>query len=85
MSNRTTNGLPTIVGPEPVQGTSIATPTTVYIASPCQTPFGNMSLSASTKQWTAPELTKMIKHRHPLSTFVPEYRHCALILGWVLY
>ena len=31
-----------------------------YSITPCHTPFGNMSLAVSIKQWTAPEQTKTV-------------------------
>ena len=45
----------------------------VYVVnSPCQTPFRNMTLATSTKQWTAPILTKLKQgaHNYPVPTIV---------------
>ena len=42
------------------------------VNSPCQTPFGNMTLATSTKQWTAPILIKLKQgaHKDPVPTSV---------------
>ena len=42
------------------------------VNSPCQTPFGNMTLATSTKQWTAPILIKLKQgaHKDPVPTCV---------------
>ena len=47
---------------------------TVYIVTPCQTLYWNMSLAARTKQWTARNLQKLCAKRDPVPTFVPEYK-----------
>ena len=44
--------------------------------SPSQTPYWNMSLVASTKQWTAPELTKKrCAHRQPVPLYSMGHWH----------
>ena len=46
-----------------------------YSISPCQRPFWNMTLAASTQQWTAPDLTKTVctvrPRAHTSATRVP--------------
>ena len=49
-----------------------------YFISPCQTPFWNMSLAASTKPWTAPDLLKTVYAQGPGAHF------CAVVQGLVL-
>ena len=49
-----------------------------YFISPCQTPFWNMSLAASTKPWTAPDLSKTVCAQGPGAQF------CAVVQGLVL-
>ena len=60
-----------------------------YSFSLCLTPFSNLSLAASTKQWITPELAKLCAHRNPVPTFVPEdkifgHRHLTRVLARTL-
>ena len=43
---------------------------TVYIVTPCQTLYWNMSLAARTKEWIARNLQKLCAKRDPVPTFV---------------
>ena len=52
-----------------------------YSISPCQTPFWNMSLAVTTKQWTARNLQKLCADRDPVPTFMPKNKFETLYSG----
>ena len=56
---------------------------TVYIVTPCQTLYWNMSLAARTKQWTARNLQKLCAQRDPVPIFVPKFYRGYLKKGCV--